>query len=212
MKGILAVVLAGACVLGAVRSANAGNIVLPRSGQVGIGAQGQFGTLLESGKIGKEFGAGGNMTIRLKYRMRYERAMGLTFEQIKLDSRAPSTDSTLAFATPDPDNPTQDPREWAQITTEGFEAYQFFGTRTKTPRYVSAGLGMAQISAHLQDGGTQYPYLPDGYYVSAAAGIERFVYRSWALDLTGRYMAVLHDGTVNHHVHVALGMMFYAAY
>lgn len=212
MKRNLGVAVATVLVLAAATQARATNIVLPRSGQVGIGVQGQFGALLDAGKLGQEFGAGGNLAIRLKYRMRYERAMGLTFEQIKLDSRAPSSDSTRAFATPDPDHPTQDPREWMQATTEGFEVYQFFGTRTKMPRYVGAGVGLAQISAHLQDGGTQYPYFPDGYYVSACAGLERFVYRSWAIDLTGRYMGLLQDGSMNHHFHAALGMIFYAAY
>lgn len=212
MKGILGVVVASALLLVVVTQARATNIVLPRSGQVGIGVQGQFGSLMKSGRLGREFGSGGNLAIRLKYRMRYERAMGLTFEQIKLDSRAPSSDSTLAFATPDPDHPTQDPREWMQATTEGFEMYQFFGTRTKMPRYIGAGVGLAQISAHLQDGGTQYPYFPDAYYVSACGGLERFVFRSWAIDLTGRYMGILQDGSMNHHVHVALGMIFYAAY
>ena len=70
----------------------------------------------------------------------------------------------------------------------------------------------APISAKLSDGETQYPLGGDGFYLAAGGGVEWFVYRSWAVDVSSRYMAVMMDGKVDHDVHVSLGMTFYAAY
>jgi hypothetical protein len=52
----------------------------------------------------------------------------------------------------------------------------------------------------------------DGVYVSAGAGLERFIYRSWALDLSTRYMAVFAGGKANHDLQASLGFIFYASY
>ena len=56
------------------------NLILPRAGQVGIGIQAQGGTLLTPGDLGTEFGGGGGLAVHVRYRMRFERAIGLTFE------------------------------------------------------------------------------------------------------------------------------------
>src|SRR5580765_6857879 len=70
-----------------VGTASAWMVVPPRAGQVGIGIQGQYGMLLESGNFGKDFGQGGGLTVRLRYRLRYERATGLSFESQNFASR-----------------------------------------------------------------------------------------------------------------------------
>jgi len=188
--------------------AHAVTIVLPRAGQVGIGIQGQYGSLLQSGQLGDEFGAGPGLAIRLKYRMRYERAIGLSFESHQLDTRTPRFDETAFLASPDSLT-----RSTLNITSAGFDIYQFFDTRTRTPKYLDAGIGISQINAKLSDGEITYP--PDGgdgMYLSAGAGFERFVYRSWAVDLSANYHVLFFNGQANHSVHVALGMIFYAAY
>ena len=78
---VLAVVV---LVAAASPAAAASSVVLPRSGQVGLGLQGQYGTMLSSGGLGEEFGTGGGLTVKVRYRMRYERAIGLTFDLQKL--------------------------------------------------------------------------------------------------------------------------------
>lgn len=190
----------------------ASSIVLPRAGQVGLGLQVQAGTLLKSGGLGEEFGSGPGLAVRLRYRMRFERALGLSFDVQRLKSRNP-TDKAGAF-----DDLGNQPgiapllRDRLKMVTAGIELYQLFDTRDRTTKMLSAGVGLAQISARLNDGETQFPIAGDGVYLSLGAGIERFTYRSIAWDLSTRYMTILHDKKVNHDIQLSLGFIFYAAY
>ena len=196
----------------AVHAASAGaasSIVLPRNGQVGVGVSGSFGTFLPAGELGNEFGSGPGLSVRLRYRMRFERAIGVTFDAERMNSRDPSGASG-AF-----DSLTDAPavlRDRMKMVTAGFEFYQLFDTRERTVKYLSAGAGLAQISAHLTDGETQYPIAGDALFVSFGAGFERFYYRSWAWDMNFKYKPVLHDGKINHDLQAQLGLMFYAGY
>jgi len=173
------------------------NIVLPRPGQVGIGVQGQFGMLAKSGDLGERFSNGPGLGIRLRYRLRYERAIGLSFEAHQLDSRVVGVagDTTLRSL---------------KLIMSGVEIYQLFGTRDRTTRMLSVGVGLAQSSAELNSDETIYP--DDGLYVSAGAGLERFFFRSWAYDLSTRYFAIFQHGKTNHDFQAQLGLIFYASY
>ena len=187
----------------------ASSILLPRSGQVGIGITGSFGTFLPSGELGNEFGSGPGLSVRVRYRMRFERAIGLTFDAERMNSRDPSG-AAGAF-----DSLTDAPavlRDYMKMVTAGFEFYQMFDTRERTVKYLSAGVGLAQISAHLTDGETQYPIAGDALFVSVGAGFERFFFRSWAWEMGFKYKPVLHDGKVNHDLQIQFGLIFYAAY
>lgn len=194
--GVLGVLVGAIVMFGAAGPAEAWKVTPPRAGQVGLGMQGQYGTLLESGLIGEEYGAGPGLTVRVRYRMRYERAIGLSFESQSFDARSPA-DSVGSL--------TQ-----TTAILSGLELYQLFGTRTRTHRMVSVGVGLAQISQDTNDGGTIFP--GDGLYVSAGAGIERFFYNSWAFDLSTRYMALFQEGETNHDFQISLGLIFYASY
>lgn len=191
----------------------ASTIVLPRAGQVGLGLQLQGSSLFKSGTLGNEFGAGPGLAVRLRYRMRFERGIGLSFDTQRLkarDAEGYARNQASAFDTLDRALPGL--RDRLTLTTAGVEVYQFFDTRSRTTKMISAGFGLAQVSAHLSDGETQFPLGGDGVYLSFGAGLERFVYRSLAWDLSTHYMAVLHDGGVNHDVQFHTGLIFYAAY
>jgi hypothetical protein len=179
-------------------AARASTIVLPRPGQVGIAVQGQYGTLLDQGNLGKEFGTGPGMAVRARYRMRYERALGVSFESETFDARTSQPADSLYAR--------------KQFTTilSGVEIYQMFGTRTRSTKYVCAGISLAQTSYKLNDGETEYP--GDGMALTAGAGVERFFYRSWAFDLGARYLALFQDGKVNHDLQASVGLVFYASY
>ncbi|HYM80766.1 MAG TPA: hypothetical protein VEY91_05050 [Candidatus Limnocylindria bacterium] len=196
-----------ACVVGlvwnagwllAASEARADGIVLPRPGQVGISGQGGYGTLFSSGVFGEDFGSGPSIAVRLRYRMRYERALGLSFENQRFDAREAAPGDT-AF-------------DSMNLVLSGIEFYQLFGTRTKATRMLMVGAGLAQPSAELRNGETFFFTGGDGLYVSAGAGLERFFYRSWAWDLSFRYYALFKDGDANHQVQAALGVIFYAGY
>ena len=203
------ILLSMALALVCVTQAHAGTLVLPRAGQVGLAFSGQGGTLLSSGDFGKEFGSGGGLQVQIRYRMRFERAMGLTFGMLRLAAREPSGAAT-AF-----DSLTDAPavlRKQLRFNTAGVEFYQLFDTRQPTTKMLSAGFGLVQSSARLSNGDTQFPIAGDGVYLSAGAGLEKFVWHSLAWDLGARYMAIFHDGTMNHDVQLHTGIVFYAAY
>ena len=204
-------VLAALVTLGlSVGSAAANNnIILPRAGQVGIGVQVQGGTLLTSGDLGSEFGAGAGITVNVRYRMRFERAFGLTFGSQGLSARNNSGRAGAFDALLDAPLVLRDK---LKLNTAGVEFYQLFDTRERTTKMLSAGAGLVQMSAHLTNGETQFPIAGDGIYLSLGAGFERFMFKSWAWDLGSHYMAIFHDGKMNHDVQLQTGLIFYAAY
>jgi hypothetical protein len=183
------------------------SVVLPRPGQVGLSVGGGYGMLTRSGNVGEVFDAGPTFTVRLRYRMRYERGIGLSFESQMMDVRVAPPEFRVG------DESTVAPRELSLIAS-GLEFYQMFGTRTRTTRMLIVGAGLAQLRAELNTGETELSgsHSGDGLYVSAGAGLERFFFRSWAWDLSGRYLAVFREGRANHDLQVALGVIFYAGY
>jgi hypothetical protein len=192
-------------------AAGAAPILLPRPGQIGVSIQGQYGGLLESGNLGDVFNSGGGYAIRLRYRMRYARAFGISFENQNFD--APG--NPLFEFNPDAGvsgtiEPT--PARSLRLVTTGVDLYQFSDPSERLQRYAGIGAGIFQSTVKLVDGETYVPIHPDGVYASLSAGIERFVWRSYALDFSGRYLAVFHSGDVNHDLQAAAGVIFYASY
>ncbi len=199
----IVVLLAG--VLAARGAEAASSIVLPRAGQVGFGIQGGYGLLLDSGRLGTTFGAGPTFAVRLRYRMRYERGLGLSFEGQQLDAR---TDPGLFVI----GEPATVAPEKLSLVASGVEFYQMFDTRSRTVKMLMVGAGIAQARVDLNSSETSFAEedgAGDGTYLSLGAGLERFVFRSWAYDLSFRYLAVFQGGGVNHDVQVALGAIFY---
>ena len=191
-----AVVVAVLCVTGTAEAAS--SLLLPRPGQVGIGLQGGYGSLLDGGNLGKEFGSGPSVAIRLRYRMRYERGFGLSFESHKLDVRNAAPAESL-YA-----------RNQLSVVLSGVDFYQLFHTRSRTQPMLSVGVGLAQYHVRDNDGEIEYP--KDGLYLSAGGGVERFFFRSFAFDLSSRYFVLFQNGKTNQNVQAAAGIIFYASY
>jgi hypothetical protein len=206
MNRVSTTVLLLALVLGTA-PAGADSVVLPKPGQVGLELGGGYGTFLENGNIGSIFSSGPSFNLRIRYRMRYERGLGLSFESQRLDVRVAPPVYVVG------DESTVGPTKLSTILSGG-EFYQLFGTRTKSTKMLMVGAGLAQMRADTNTGETELsgPDSGDGLFVSAGAGLERFFFRSWAWDLSSRYYAVFRDGQANHNVQVALGLIFYASY
>ncbi len=195
LAGMVAVALLAAS------AAGAGVVVIPpRAGQLGVGLQGQYGSLLKNGGFGSDFGAGAGLAVRLRYRLRYERAVGVSFERQTFEARdlgiAADAEKTLA------------------LTNSSLEFYQLFGTRTRTTRMLSAGFGLVQPSKKLRNGEFKLggDDVLDGAFVSVGAGIERFVYQSLGIDANIHYQTLFQNGSTNHDFQAALGLIFYASY
>lgn len=211
MKKVLVAVLFTGLVACAAGGASAASLVLPRAGQVGVGLSGDFGTLFKPGQLGKEFGTGPGLGVTLRYRMRYERAIGLSFHQDFLDARESGMPEGAFIGHRDPTDSLLT-RDRLNLTTTGFDFYQMFDTRTRDVKWLSLSAGLVQVSAKLSDGETQYPIGSDGTFLGAGAGLERFFFRSWAVDAAVHYRALFYGSSVNHQVTGTLGLVFYAAY
>ena len=203
----ITIAAAALALLAAAGPAAAANVTPPRAGQVGIGLQLGYGSLLKGGGAGDTFADGLTYTVRLRYRMRYDRGFGLSFESSRFDSRV------RVPWNPDKPDDNVAPERLGTVLS-GIELYQMFGTRTPTVRMISVGLGIGQHRVKLNSGETELSgkYSGDGPFLSAGAGIERFFYRSWAADVSVRYYAMFKDGVASHNVQVALGVIGYAGY
>ena len=183
----------------------AGRVVLPQPGDIGFVGVAQYGSLLNSGEIGKEFSSGPGFGLRLRYRMRYERGLGLSFERHGFDPRHKLAPPPGALPDTTPSTST--------ILLTGFDMYQMFGTRTRTTKMLSAGVGLAQVSQKLNDGETQSAGtgVGDGFYAGLGGEIEYFFWQSWAVDASFRYNAVILHDTTNHDFQIGIGLVFYAS-
>jgi hypothetical protein len=184
-------------------------VVLPRPGQVGVSASGLYGTLLDGANLGDQFSSGAGMAVRVRYRMRYERGIGLSFENHGFDPR--NGDSLFDYV--EKVNRAQTDSlayKKANLYLYGVDFYQFFGTRTKTTKMLSLGAGIAHVVLPSRDNEQQYPF-NDGAYLSAGAGVERFFWQSVAFDFGARYQALFIDGKVNHDIQFSAGFIMYAS-
>lgn len=175
-------------------------VIPPRAGQLGVGLQGQYGSLLKSGGLGSDFGAGGGLSVRLRYRLRYERAIGVSFERQSFEARDPG--------------PEVDAEKTLTLMNSSIEFYQLFGTESRTTRMLSAGFGLVQPSKKLRNGEIKLggDDVLDGAFVSVGAGIERFFYQSLGFDMSLHYQTVFQNGSTNHDIQAAVGLIFYASY
>jgi opacity protein-like surface antigen len=199
--GALAAIVAGAT-LWMPGPALAAKIVLPKPGDVGFALFGQYGGLTKAGEIGDDYGSGAGFGFRLRYRMAYDRGLGLTFERQGFDPRRKSTAADTVGT----------PLSTTVILT-GAEIYQMFGTRTRVTKMLSAGVGLAQVTQKLKGGETlsSGTGVGDGFFVSVGGGFEYFFWQSWAVDLSMRYQALILHETTNHDVQIAAGLVFYAS-
>jgi hypothetical protein len=213
--GLTLGVALGALAAGTAQAGAGTVVVLPRPGQVGGSVSGLYGTLLDAGNVGDQFGSGPGLAVRMRYRMRYERGFGLSFESHGFDPRSADSlrDLYQYYGETDPRiYPADSPDAYKKVDLflYGVDFYQMFGTRTKMTKMLSVGAGLAHPTFALNDGEQQYP-LNDGAYLSAGAGIERFFWQSLAFDLGARYHAVFLDGKLNHDLQFSLGLIMYAS-
>ncbi len=201
----LGLALALALALATAGAARAAIVVVPpRPGQVGLSVTGAYSLLPNAGEFGKGFDSGPGLAVRLRYRMRYERGFGLTFEGHGFDPR-PGQASFF-------DVPTQTELSYTKLNLYlyGVDFYQMFGTRTKTTRMLNVGAGIMHPTRSFSNGDVDSPG-GDGLYASAGAGLERFFWQSWAWDLGARYYAIFHDGKTDHDLQGYFGLIFYAS-
>ena len=196
-SGVLAAFVAGAALMLPAR-AHGAKVILPRPGDIGFVGVAQYGTLLKGGEMGDDFNSGAGFALRLRYRMRYERGLGLTFERHGFEPRTKSSADTAATK--------------LTLLATGAEIYQMFGTRTRAVKMLSAGVGLAQATQKLNSEETLLSGegVGDGFYVSVGGEVEYYFWRSWAMDFSLRYHAVILHQSTNHDFQIGAGLVFYA--
>jgi hypothetical protein len=185
-------------------------VVLPRPGQVGVSLGGLYGTLLDAGSVGEQFGSGPGLAVRLRYRMRFDRGFGLSFENHGADVRGIDPQRRLGTAWTMAANADTAYRK-CSLFLYGVDFYQMFGTRTKTTTMLSVGGGIAHPQFILNDGEYEAPPFGDGTYLAIGAGVERFFWQSMAFDVAARYHAVFLGERVNHDLQATVGLIYYAS-
>ncbi|MEP7027301.1 MAG: outer membrane beta-barrel protein [Candidatus Eisenbacteria bacterium] len=168
-----------------------------REGTVSLGGQALYGSMV-GGDFSKDFNGGLGASFNLRYRTAADQAFGLSFEahNFKADPNVPAGDSTLFL-------------DRLQVIVTTIDFTKFAGVRSRVPKYVQVGAGLAQTRITDSDGEKEYP--GDGGVFKVGGGFEYWVNRTLSLDLGVRYHGVLLRSKINHDVQVGLGLNFYTS-
>ena len=165
-----------------------------RPGSVSLGGGVQYGTLL-GGDFSDDFNSGVGAGFNLRYRTAADAAVALSFESHNFGVKV-ATDSAAGH-------------DKLQIITTTLDYVKFGATRSRMPRYVTIGVGIAQTRITDNDEEKEYP--GDGGVFKVGAGMEYWAWRTLSLELGVRYYGVLLRSKVNHDVQVGLGFNFYTS-
>ena len=162
-----------------------------RQGTVSLGGQMLYGSLF-GGNQGDEFNSGLGLGFNLRYRTAPDQAWGLSFEGHNFDA-----------------GDTSQVHDRLQIIVTTLDFTMYSGTRTRVPKYLQFGVGLAQTRITDKDGEKEYP--GDGGVLKAGAGLEYWANRTLTFELALRYNGVLLRSVMNHDVQVGLGLNFYTS-
>jgi opacity protein-like surface antigen len=164
-----------------------------REGTLSIGLYGLGGALV-AGSLSETYDTGLGFAVRLRYRTARESALGLSFESQRYNAKQAPQDAT-------------DP-EWVTVVNSILEYQHYFRVQKRGTRYLSAGVGLAQLRRRLESEETDFP--GDGAVFALGAGTEIWWGRSLTVDLGLRYNGMLRsvDGISYYDQAIALGLGF----
>ena len=165
-----------------------------RIGTVSLGGAVQYGTLV-GGTFSDDFDNGIAGGFNLRYRTAADAAVALTFESHNFGAKVAS-DSAAGH-------------DHAQFFVTTLDYMKFGATRTRMPRYVAIGVGIAQTQITDNDEEKEFP--GDGGVFKLGLGMEYWAWRTLSLELGVRYDGVLIHSQLNHDVQVAFGLNFYTS-
>jgi opacity protein-like surface antigen len=166
-----------------------------RQGTLSLGGVGHYGSLFGSSGFGDQFEAGLGLGFSVRYRTDAAAAFGLSFDAHDHEAK---TAPVLA-----------EDAEKLQIVVTSLDYYRFFRTRTRSPRYLVLGAGLAQTRRRDLDGERRFP--GDGGALVFGAGVEHWLTRTLTVDLGVRYHGVLLRSEMSHVGLVGLGINFYTS-
>lgn len=165
-----------------------------RQGTVSLGGQMLYGSLL-GGTFSDDFNNGIGLGFGLRYRTSSDAALAVSFEAHNFGVKVPS-DSAAGH-------------DRLQIIVTTLDYIKYGATRSRMPRYVTIGVGLAQTRITDNDDEKEFP--GDGGVFKVGAGLEYWGWRTLSLELGVRYDGVLLRSKLNHDVQVGLGFNFYTS-
>jgi opacity protein-like surface antigen len=177
-----------------------------RPGTVSLGGQVLYSALVGGGSgdvatgdeapvFARQFNNGLGMGFNLRYRTSPDAALAVTFEGQNYNVKVPS-DSAAG-------------RDRLQFILTTLDYIKYSATRSRMPRYVTIGAGLAQTRITDNDDEKEYP--GDGGVFKLGAGVEYWGWRTLSIELGVRYHGVLLRSKLNHDVTAGLGFNFYTS-
>jgi hypothetical protein len=165
-----------------------------RAGSVSLGGAVQYGVLV-GGEFSNDFDNGLGAGFNLRYRTAADAAVALSFESHTFGAKV-ATDSAAGFSQ-------------LQIIMTTLDYMKFGSIRTRMPKYLTIGVGIAQTRITDNDDEKQFP--GDGGVFKLGAGMEYWAWRTLSLELGVKYYGVLLRSKLNHVVQVAVAFNFYTS-
>ncbi len=165
-----------------------------RPGTLSLGIQGQYGTIVGPSDMASEFNHGGGFAIRIRYALGGPQAFGISFESQTFGPDPGATD-----VQPGPDR--------LKFSNASLEYIRYFNRGEGRSQYFVAGGGLFHPSEKRTDG--SIAVRSDGLILIVGGGMEAFIRRTTAIDLSLRANALLGGDGVSATIEAAVGPHFY---
>jgi len=165
-----------------------------RPGTLSLGIQGQYGVIFGPSDMASNYDRGGGFALRIRYAIGGPQAFGVSFE-----SQTFGGDSGAEPVDPAPDR--------LKLSNATVEYLRYFNRGEGRSQYVVAGGGLFHPSEKRTDG--TVAVRSDGLILVFGGGVEIFVRRTTALDLSLRANALLGGDAVSATLEAAIGPHFY---
>jgi hypothetical protein len=163
-----------------------------RPGTLSLGIQAQYGVLLGPSNFAEDYDWGPGFALRIRYAFGGPHAMGISFESQTFDPSS-SAEATI-------DKPIQ-----LKIADVSVEYLRYFNRGHGRSQYAAIGLGLSHPSEERTGGVAE---VSDALLLTGGGGVEVFVHRTVALDVSGRAYGMIGE-SVTASVEFAAGFHFY---
>jgi hypothetical protein len=165
-----------------------------RPGTLSLGIQGQYGLIAGPSDLASDFDRGAGFALRIRYALGGPQAFGISFESQTFQG--------------DPDEIDVDPApDRLKLANATLEYIRYFNRGEGRSQYFVAGGGLFHPSERRVDGSVVLR--SDGLILLAGGGLEAFVRRTTAIDLSVRANALIGGDGIAATIEVAVGPHFY---
>ncbi len=165
-----------------------------RPGTLSLGLQGQYGIITGASEFAERFDRGGGLAIRIRYALGGPQAFGISFESQSFGADREAQEGTELDA------------EKLTLSNATVEYLRYFNRGQGRSQYMVAGLGLYHPSDVRRAG---VAIASDGLILALGAGLEVFVLRATAVDVSLRANALLGNDALSTTLEAAIGFHHY---